>query len=856
MILSRACPWLACMAVLLAGATPCRGQVTFGSLLSEMTNRDSLSYFPSCNDYGSSSTSPARQVGPSTTNWAAWYANNDSGNYHGTYNGQNILLSTTGAGAITRFWTTGDTSPANFDVYIDGSTTPISILSGSISTVIGGNASFGGPLSAQTLSAACDLYAPIPYQNGIIVTYSGSASLYYNIEYQKYAAGTPVASFTALTPTSGSNAAAIASTNQLLSNPAAAPAVTTNLQTQTKSGSLASGQSLEELFAGGGGAVRQLQVTLNAANMSSALQNTYLQIRCDNQQTVYVPVGMFFGTGPQQVNNSSDFFRTVNATADTMTAYWTMPYQNATDIQLVNTGTQSVTATLTADSSAYAWTSQSMYFHASYKSENVAAGGATAATVQQNQDWNYVRIQGQGVFVGDTLAVTNTSGVAGWWGEGDEKIWVDSSPASTPQGLPRIIGTGSEDYYGFAWSSASTFSNPFCGQVQGGANSGNGTSVLSRLRSLDAIPFSSYLQRDQEIQSWVSVPMTFQAASFWYGTPGTAAWQTIANVRNGVNAALSGGTCSDAGQWTFMGSNQVLVNTSSGQGTAWNYLAAMTVGNTGSSGLGSSGNGGYNFPAVGNAPLLGTGTFVRNDDVPMYPGGTINGGSSAYAYAVDRWTDLSTSGTVDINGSIRNLQANSSGVEFFVLVNGVLKYSVSGAGELPQSFFDVQTAVQAGSTVDFVLGAANRAALTGDESDIDATISVPEGIGANMGVPNLTTYNSIASGSWGAASTWDAAAVPGAMGLVQVNANLVTVGSAATALSCAVASGGTLALAASQTLTLSGLATVNPGGLLSFASGSTLIAAGGSWPTSLPAAASRSTSGAKCRSTPIPAAAR
>ena len=597
------------------------------------------------------------------------------------------------ARGATHLWTASYAWNGNINVYIDGSTTPISILSGAADTVIGGNPAIGGPLSAQNPDyASCPantLYAPIPYQNGIIVTYNGSNSQWYNIQYQQYPAGTQVTSFTSATPSSGTNAAALANANQCLANPAAVSGNTPNLLAQTKSGSLAAGQYLEELFAGNGnGAVRQLQVTLSAANMSAALQNTYLQISCDNQRTVYVPVGMFFGTGPQKVNNASDYYTTVNATTGVMTSYWTMPYQNATDIRLVNLGSQAVTATLSADSSAYAWTAQSMYFHADCRAENnITAGGYSGGSWNggQDQDWNYVRIQGQGVYVGDTLAVTNTAGVAGqWWGEGDDKIWVDSSPASGApsgsQGLPRILGTGTEDAYGCANGLSTVYSGPFSNAAQTNAFPGLGTTVVTRVRSLDAIPFNSYLQRDQEIESWVNQPLNLQAASFWYGAPGAYAWQTIANVRDGVNAAVSGGTCSDAGTWQFLGSKSVLVNTASGQGTAWNYLGAMTVGNSGNTGLGSSGNGGYNFPAVGNAPILTTGTFVRNDDVSMYPGGTYNGGTSTYAYAVDRWVNTSTSGTIDINGSIRNLQTNSSGVNFYLLVNGVVKYSVSGAG--------------------------------------------------------------------------------------------------------------------------------------------------------------------------------
>ena len=436
---------------------------------------------------------------------------------------------------------------------------------------------------------------------------------------------------TLTTPTEGQNPTILANTNQWLSNPASAPRNSTNLQTLTKTATLGNGQYVQGLFNGASGAVRQLQLTLDAANMSDALQNTFLEIRCDNQRTVEVPVGQFFGTGPQQLNTVNDFYRSVDPATKTLTAYWVMPYQNAIDIRVINKGSQQVTATLSADKSDYAWNSQSMYFHANYRAEdNIPAGGGN-----NSQDWNYVRIQGTGVYVGDTLSVTKNpiSGTTAWWGEGDEKIWVDGSPASSPQGRPRVFGTGSEDYYNYAYSSSSTFSHPFAGQPQSGANNGLGTTVNSRLNSLDAIPFNNSLQHDQEI-IYGNQPLSYKAASFWYGQPGAAAWRTIANVRDGVDAAINSQPYAGQGQWQFLGSKTVVVNTSSGQGTNWDNLGKMTVGNAGHTGLGISGNGGYNLCAIGNTPIFSNGLAVRNDDVSLNPGGTINGGTSLYNYVV------------------------------------------------------------------------------------------------------------------------------------------------------------------------------------------------------------------------------
>ena len=54
--------------------------------------------------------------------------------------------------------------------------------------------------------------------------------------------------------------------------------------------------------------------------------------------------------------------------------------------------------------------------------------------------------QGSGRFVGVNLQIWNPRG--GWWGEGDEKFFVDG------ENFPSFYGTGSEDYFGYAGSVA------------------------------------------------------------------------------------------------------------------------------------------------------------------------------------------------------------------------------------------------------------------------------------------------------------------------------------------------------------------------------------------------------------------
>ena len=82
-------------------------------------------------------------------------------------------------------------------------------------------------------------------------------------------------------------------------------------------------------------------------------------------------------------------------------------------------------------------------------------------------DVNYVEVDGKGVYVGDTLTIFN--GTDAWWGEGDEKIFVDN------EAFPSHVGTGTEDYYGYAWCRPEYFQSPFhaqpigCGKLHAGA---------------------------------------------------------------------------------------------------------------------------------------------------------------------------------------------------------------------------------------------------------------------------------------------------------------------------------------------------------------------------------------------------
>jgi hypothetical protein len=163
--------------------------------------------------------------------------------------------------------------------------------------------------------------------------------------------------------------------------------------------------------------------------------------------------------------------------------------------------------------SVFEWDERSMHFHASWRQlSKVDTGPNKDQTGKGAFDVNYIQVQGQGKVVGDTLTVFN--GTDAWWGEGDEKIFIDG------ESFPSHVGTGTEDYYGYAWCRPEYFQSPFHAQPCGDGNLAGGFSVNSRYRVLDTLPFTKSIKLDMELWHWRHTQMNFAPTTFWYARPG------------------------------------------------------------------------------------------------------------------------------------------------------------------------------------------------------------------------------------------------------------------------------------------------------------------------------------------------
>lgn len=491
------------VAFCLCGSWVCAQTVSLESLLNEMTDRSAITLAPNyvckqASSYDRAAKSPDEN----------WFANNDTSQFiRVEQNGdreESVLFEAEGPGAVVRWWVTAPHYKSNLYVYIDGEAEPA--ISGNILDLLGGDALAGAPLSAERARGQ-NLYLPIPYGKSIKITCDNmkeQGNLYYQINYRTYPKDVEVESFTRDVFEALKDK--IAATNAALLEPGKS-VEGGERQGYKRRLSADMLEGLEGAFRiGGPGAITEIDVKLTADDIAAATRNVVLSISFDGEETVWVPVGEFFGSGVG-VNPYKSWYTEVTDDG-VMKAYWRMPYKKEARVSFINYGGEDVDVDYSVYYEKAPWLDNTMYFHANWRQER----GIETVGGNGTKDWNYTALQGTGVYVGDVLSVVNS--VPEWWGEGDEKIYVDGET------FPSHFGTGTEDYYGYAWCTPQFFEDPFHAQprCEGPANFGNTTNL--RFRSLDAIPFANDFRFDMEVWHWAATTVDYAVATFWYGLPG------------------------------------------------------------------------------------------------------------------------------------------------------------------------------------------------------------------------------------------------------------------------------------------------------------------------------------------------
>jgi len=182
--------------------------------------------------------------------------------------------------------------------------------------------------------------------------------------------------------------------------------------------------------------------------------------------SVLCPLGDFFCLGNGFINSFQSAYFSASTKANhayggacALNCHFPMPFRERALVELVNEGPKEQKQWYHIDYETYEQgpSADRGFFHAEFRRENpfggwgpeIAVNSPEADAVNTERDaWdhNYLILNatGRGHYVGCNLSVTNFNG--GWWGEGDDMIWVDGYDWP-----PELHGTGSEDYFGHAF---------------------------------------------------------------------------------------------------------------------------------------------------------------------------------------------------------------------------------------------------------------------------------------------------------------------------------------------------------------------------------------------------------------------
>ncbi len=424
-----------------------------------------------------------------------WFANDDWGKYVRSEQvgsrTEFVMMEAEGPGAIMRVWSANP--EGTIRIYIDGSNTP-EIECRFLDFFKTGVIQSDNGLCYES-AKGFNLYAPIPFSRSMKVTISGPGAidrLYYQIGYRKY-----------------SNLSSIRSFSQSIDGPILN---SWRQKPNDKKGQIAYDRLLIQengapvVFKGNGrGTVSQLNFV--AEKLSGTWRDVRFKVKVDDEVTIDSNIGDFFG-----LPAGAKSFESQVASAKVITSDGKIDGQEFVEYQFL-------LPMPFEDSVSFEFSGKAQY--RMRLEAPIILGGAKqplklyaqnhyySGGTRPFRDMRFLETQGRGRFVGSVLSVENP--VAAWWGEGDEKVFVDNEKS------PSIFGTGTEDYFGYAWCWPEVFSKPFHGQprVDGPGNYGHTSNY--RWQTWDDIPFRSSLIFDMEMWHWADTDARFSTTAFWYG---------------------------------------------------------------------------------------------------------------------------------------------------------------------------------------------------------------------------------------------------------------------------------------------------------------------------------------------------
>jgi hypothetical protein len=482
---------------------------TYVDLVKRLTDLEHLATLPAPGETTKqwSSYDRASKYDAATGKYAGWDANGDGHGIIRREGEQQVLAEMDGPGVIWRIWS-ATPKAGHVRIYLDGDSEPAVDLP-FVGYFDGKHAPFNRAALVHTVARGWNNYTPIPYAKSCKIVADAGWGDYFQFVYTSFAPGTELPTFRR--ELSAEENAALDEANKALSN--CGPRDTNTMHGWVGSDSLPLGANGSEdtLKLEGPRAIGLIRVKIADRPASPAdrdvLRELVLQIKWDGEAkpSVWTPLGDFFGTAP-----GANVYRSLpcGLTEDGwFYANWFMPFAKSAEVTIRNEGQQQrklrlelYPVPLKGDAKHYA------RFHAKWHRDEFMPTEPERAI-----DWPMLKTTGRGRFAGVMLHIWNPRG--GWWGEGDEKFFVDGEK------FPSTIGTGSEDYFGYAWCDPGLFQNAYHNQTHNDGNNKGHVSV-NRWHVTDQIPFQKsfdgYIEKYYPNQR----PTLYASTVFWYLEPG------------------------------------------------------------------------------------------------------------------------------------------------------------------------------------------------------------------------------------------------------------------------------------------------------------------------------------------------
>jgi hypothetical protein len=280
------------------------------------------------------------------------------------------------------------------------------------------------------------------------------------------------------------------------------------------------GGGVQEVFnATGPGVISHIWFTISARS-GDHLKELVLRGYWDGnaKPSIEVPVGDFFGLNLNSYHIYESQYLACSP-GKSLNCYFAMPYKRSARFTITNEGTQEVGSFYSNIDymTVPRLPDDAMYFHAQYRQRAAVARLAEAGpklnpTGKDNHV--YMEAHGRGHLMGVTLgALLNANG---WWGEGDEMIFVDD------ESKPAIVGTGSEDYFLGSWNfGGRDGAVPFSHAMYGAPLIVNpervgGRYCCYRWHGDNPVTFDRYLKHTMEHGHANDRSDSFFSAAYWY----------------------------------------------------------------------------------------------------------------------------------------------------------------------------------------------------------------------------------------------------------------------------------------------------------------------------------------------------